>query len=107
MSTYCEIEDGVVVNRAIFDGPMPPGWPGYASWVASETAQIGWYYADGVFIEPPPPPVDTIPFEPWLQNTTLYDHENRLRSLEGQPPLPLGDFIAKAAGGGPGDKLVK
>jgi len=25
----------------------------------------------------------------------LYDHENRLRAIEGVPPLTLGDFIGK------------
>jgi hypothetical protein len=37
--------------------------------------------------EPPPKPTP--------QGTVLYEHENRLRVLEGQPPLNLGDFIAK------------
>jgi hypothetical protein len=35
--------------------------------------------------EPPPPPEDVV----------LYDHENRLRELEGQPPMPLPEFLAK------------
>jgi hypothetical protein len=26
----------------------------------------------------------------------LYDHENRLRSLEGAPPLTIGEFLSKA-----------
>lgn len=36
----------------------------------------------------PPPPEDVV----------LYDHENRLRSLEGQPPLTIADFLAKTKG---------
>jgi len=35
----------------------------------------------------PPPP------GPAPQTSVLYQHENRLRSLEGQPPLSLGDFL--------------
>jgi len=33
---------------------------------------------------PPPAPEDVV----------LFDHENRLRAIEGQPPLTLGDFLA-------------
>jgi hypothetical protein len=36
--------------------------------------------------EPPPPaPEDVV----------LYDHENRIRAIEGQPPLTIGEFQAK------------
>jgi len=52
---YCQIEDGVVVNRAVFDEPMPDDWPDKESWVQNNEAQIGWHYADGSFIEPSPP----------------------------------------------------
>lgn len=53
---YCRIEDGVVVQRAVFEGSMPEGWadPAHA-WVAEETAQVGWSYANGEFAAPPPP----------------------------------------------------
>jgi len=37
-----------------------------------------------------PPPADTTPAP---QTQVLYDHENRLRSIEGTPPLTLGDFV--------------
>jgi hypothetical protein len=40
-------------------------------------------------------PPDPVPPEPAAETTVLYDHENRLRSLEGQPPLTLGEFLAK------------
>jgi hypothetical protein len=37
--------------------------------------------------EPPPPsPADQV----------LFDHENRLRAIEGEPPLELGDFLVKS-----------
>lgn len=35
----------------------------------------------------PPPP------EPTPEDEVLYDHENRIRTLEGQPPLELGEFM--------------
>lgn len=37
------------------------------------------------YLSPKPPPVDV----------ALYDHENRIRALEGVPPLTLEDFAAK------------
>jgi hypothetical protein len=43
-----------------------------------------------------PPP--EVPPEPAPETTVLYDHENRLRAIEGQPPLSLGDFVEKAKG---------
>jgi hypothetical protein len=35
--------------------------------------------------------------EPQPESTVLYDHENRLRAIEGAPPLTLVDFITKMA----------
>jgi len=52
-----------------------------------------WLEDGGVpdpYVPPPPPP-------PPAEDVVLYDHENRLRSLEGQPPLTLGDFLIKKA----------
>jgi len=47
-----------------------------------------WLAAGNVpdpFVPPPP-----LPPQPSTQ--VLFDHENRLRSIEGVPPLSLGDF---------------
>lgn len=93
---YVQVADGMVVNRALFDTPMPDDWPDRASWIESDTAQIGWAYADGVFTEPPLPPSNAPAMTPPPQTAVLFDHENRLRSVEGVPPLTLDDFIAKA-----------
>ena len=41
------------------------------------------------------PPV--VPPDPAPETTVLYDHENRLRSLEGAPPLTLGEFLKTPA----------
>jgi hypothetical protein len=41
-------------------------------------------------------PVDYVPPpQPAPEDVALYDHENRIRSLEGQPPLTFGDFVKK------------
>jgi hypothetical protein len=55
-----------------------------------------WLAAGGVpdpYVPPPP-----IPLAPAPETTLLYDHENRLRSLEGEPPLTLAEFITKMKG---------
>lgn len=57
MTTLCKIENGIVVNRAHFDGAVPEGWlPEGETWVESDEAQIGWAYAEGAFTEPTPAP---------------------------------------------------
>ena len=55
---------------------------------------IQWKEGGGV----PDPYVAPIPPEPVPspEQTVLYDHENRVRALEGQPPLSVEDFIAQA-----------
>lgn len=65
MTTYCQVQNGSVVNRALFDGAIPADWPDRDSWIESEVAQIGWTYADNEFAPPPaeppaPPPVPMV-----------------------------------------------
>ena len=43
---YAIIENGVVVNTALADGPIAPNW------VQTDTAGIGWAYENGVFTAP-------------------------------------------------------
>jgi len=43
------------------------------------------------WVEPPPPE----PLPPDPQNMVLLDHENRLRTMEGQPPLTMESFMTK------------
>ena len=53
-----------------------------------------WQAAGGVpdpYVEPPPPE----PAPPGPEATVLYDHENRLRAMEGQPPLSLDEFVSR------------
>jgi hypothetical protein len=54
------------------------------------------WLAEGNTPDPYVPPPE-VPPEPAAETTVLYDHENRLRGLEGQPPLTLVDFLTKAA----------
>ena len=56
--------------------------PGYIQWVE-----------DGGVPDPYVPP-EPVPPVPTPEQTLLYDHENRIRAMEGQPPLELGDFLA-------------
>lgn len=56
MATYVKVEDGVVVDRAEFDGSIPQGWPEREAWHESATAQIGWSHDGEQFAAPPPPP---------------------------------------------------
>ena len=87
--------------------PMETVWVSYADDGVTITGVFACEQIDGsatvempkddpavqAFLNPPPPepppPVEEI------QDVVLYDHENRLRSLEGQPPLEWGDFLVK------------
>ena len=58
---------------------------------------VQWKEAGGVadpYVEP-----EVAPPEPTEGQQILYEHENRIRTLEGQPPLSIADFIAKAKPG--------
>ena len=57
--------------------------PGYIQWV--EAGGVPDPYVAPVI----PPPVPT------AEQQVLYDHENRVRALEGQPPLTVEDFVQK------------
>jgi hypothetical protein len=55
-----------------------------------------WLEDGGVpdpYVPPPPVPPTAQP-----ETTVLYDHENRLRALEGQAPLTLADLLHKLGG---------
>jgi len=40
-----------------------------------------------------------VPPVPTQEQQILYEHENRLRAIEGEPPLSQADFIAKKSSG--------
>jgi len=55
---------------------------------------LQWVEDGGVadpYVEPEPPP----PAPPTPEQQILFDHENRLRTQEGTPPLTLEDFAKK------------
>lgn len=52
---YCKIQDGLVVDRIVFDGEMPAEWPERESFRQTETGQIGWSYDGTTFTAPAPP----------------------------------------------------
>jgi hypothetical protein len=74
-----------VVLRTI-DGAFIPNDPANRDRAEYEAWLVGGGIPDP-YIAPPPPPL--VP----ATTTVMYNHENRLRSLEGQPAISLGDFI--------------
>jgi hypothetical protein len=72
------------------DGACIPNDPANRDYVEYQQ----WLDDGGVpdpYVPPEPVPPDAPP-----EAELLYDHENRLRTLEGQPPLSLTDFLKKA-----------
>ena len=58
---------------------------------------VQWKEAGGTpdpYVEPETPPPQATEGQ-----TLAFDHENRIRALEGEPPLSVADFIAKASSG--------
>ena len=64
---------------------------------AQSPGYVQWKEAGGA-PDPYVPPPD-VPPEQKPETTVLYDHENRLRAIEGIPPLTLGDMLAKMQNG--------
>lgn len=92
MTDLCKIENGVVTNRAHFDGAVPDGWIAATGgiWIESSAAQIGWSYAIGVFTAPPAPPP-----RPIAADDVSAERERRLSLgcsvtlASGQGPIPV------------------
>ena len=59
-------------------------------------AEYQKWLADGGVPDPYVPP-EPVPPTPTQEQTVLYDHENRVRALEGLPPLTVEDFVTKLA----------
>jgi hypothetical protein len=90
MADYQLTETDAVVIRTI-DNAFIPNDPANRDWVEYQA-----WLADGGVPDPyvPPEPVPPQPKDP-VQDVVLLDHENRLRSLEGQTPMPKSDFLKK------------
>jgi hypothetical protein len=72
------------------DGAWIPNDPANRDWVEYQQ----WLEDGGVpdpYVEPPPPE----PAPPTPEQEVLFDHENRLRSMEGQPPLTQEEFASQ------------
>jgi len=79
-------EEPCVIIR-IEDGANIPPAPGNRDY----DEYVLWKEAGNTpdpYVEPPPPP----PAPPTPEQEVLFDHENRVRTLEGQPPLTMEDF---------------
>ena len=61
--------------------------PGYIQW------------KEGGGVPDPYVPPKPIPPAPTSEQQLLYDHENRVRALEGQPPVSIADFLLKVTNG--------
>jgi hypothetical protein len=81
--TATEIVTRVADNASIPNDPANRDRVEYNQWLAD----------GGIpdpYVPPPPAPPSAAP-----ETTVLYDHENRLRALEGLPVWTLADFLAK------------
>ena len=74
--TVIRTADGAYVP----DDPLNVDYQEYLKWVEG-----GGVPDPYVPLPPPPPPPE---------RTVLFEHENRIRALEGQPPLSLDEFKA-------------
>ena len=71
------------------DGACIPNDDANRDWVEYKK----WLEDGGVpdpYVEPEP-----VPPTPSPEDEVLFDHENRIRGLEGQPPLSLDEFKAR------------
>ena len=88
MSEYALTADDQGVIRTE-DGAYVPNDEGNYDWVAYQA-----WLADGGVPDPYVPPAPTAP-APTAGEELAFDHENRIRALEGQPPLTQEEFAAQ------------
>jgi hypothetical protein len=85
MSEYQLTATDTVIRT--FDSAFIPNDP-----ANRDRAEYEQWLADGGVPDPYVPPEPVVPV-PTGEQTTLYDHENRLRAIEGKPPLTLKEFL--------------
>jgi hypothetical protein len=97
MSNLAAVQKDVVAHQEMMNA-LVDYWPG-AQWTLNGSDYSGLVWLD----EKTPKPTEkelaaamAIPKQPELaaENKVLFEHENRLRSLEGKPPLTLQQFTA-------------
>jgi hypothetical protein len=69
-------------QASIPNDPANRDWVEYQQWL--QDGGVPDPYVEPLAPEPPPPPAP--------EDVVLYDHENRIRGLEGQPPLTMDEF---------------
>jgi hypothetical protein len=74
------------------DGACIPNDPANRDWVEYQK-----WLADGGAPDPYVPP-EPVPPQPTEMQAIAYDHENRIRALEGQAPLTIADLLDKIKG---------
>jgi hypothetical protein len=77
-------EDGACIPN----DPANRDWVEYQAWLAEGNTS-------DPYVEPEP-----VPSQPTEGQQLLYEHENRIRALEGEPPLSVADFGKKLQGNG-------
>jgi hypothetical protein len=85
MAEYQLTATDVVIRTA--DGAFIPNDP-----ANRDRAEYEQWLVDGGVPDPYVPP-EPAPPEPTPEDEVLYNHENRIRSLEGQPPLDIKTFV--------------
>lgn len=90
MADYRLTETDMVIRNS--DGAYIPNDP-----ANRDRAEYEQWLADGGVPDPYVAP-EQLPPDASPEATVLYDHENRIRAIEGAPPLTLGEFLTKAKG---------
>jgi hypothetical protein len=88
MADYQLTATDMIIRTA--DGTWIPADPANRDY-----AEYQQWLADGGTPDPYVAPESTPP-DPAPETSVLYDHENRIRAIEGAPPLTLGEFLSKA-----------